>query len=82
MINTEIRYEGKKYKDITDAGIQAGIDEINEYFEKTLKPFESKITKHGGLVVVDIKKDFDDAEISFHNLPEELIKQISKAISE
>ena len=81
MTNTEIRYDGKNYDEIADVGIQAGIDEINKYFEKTLKPFESKISKHNGMVIVDIKKDFDDAEISFQNLPEDLVKQISTALT-
>jgi hypothetical protein len=82
MINTEIRYEGKNYKEIADAGIQAGIEEIHAYLDKTLEPFESKISEHDGFVILDIKKDFDNAEISFRNLPEDLINQISIALAE
>jgi len=82
MINTEIRYDGKKYKEINDAGIQAGVDEINKFFDGALQPFQSEISEHGGLIVVNIKKDFDDAEISFHNLPEKLVQKITSAINE
>lgn len=81
MMYTEIRYDGENYEEIDDAGIQAGIEEIDEYFDKALKPFESQLSEHNGLVIVDIKKDFDDAEISFRNLPEDLVKQISTALT-
>ena len=79
MIEIEITYKGKKYKDLTNAVTVAAIDGIKEYVEKTLQPFKSEIDQHGGKVTVDIPKKLKDMNVSVENVPQELIDRITKA---